>query len=158
LATVIMSNMFGVGESHNAFAKHESPSKCIKLHSRRCVLGRKDTEDGPLCVITPLESGWYHVYIDNYLLREANSFMAKKFCNQFCLLYPSFLDLLGQVKSDDRFDRWCGYKSNGKKSLPIKLLLLGSLRYLGRGWTFNDIKEQTASSISVHCNFFSCIH
>jgi hypothetical protein len=154
LVPVLTRIIFGVGELHNAFAEHESPSKCVKSHSRRCVLARKDTKDGPLCIITPQEYDWYHVYIDNYLLRKAKSFMAKKFCNRFCFPYSSFLDLLDQVKSGKRFDRWCGSKTNGKKSSPVKLLLLGTLRYLGQGWTFDNIKEQTAISISVHRVFF----
>ena len=32
----------------------------------------------------------------------------------------------------------------------MKLLLLGLLRYLGRGWTFDDIEECTAVSADVH--------
>jgi hypothetical protein len=38
--------------------------------------------------------------------------------------------------------------------LPVELLLPGLLRYLERGWTFDNIEEKTAISISVHCNFF----
>ena len=68
--------------------------------------------------------------------------------------YPSYKDLLHQITSDNRFERWCGHKWNGKKSSPVQLLLLGSLRYLGRGWTFDDIEEQTAISVSVHHKFF----
>jgi hypothetical protein len=34
--------------------------------------------------------------------------------------------------------------------------VLGSLRYLGRGWTFDDIKESTAIALDVHCIFFHC--
>ena len=66
----------------------------------------------------------------------------------------SSLRLLHQIKSDNVFEHWCGHKWNGKKSSCVELLLLGSLRYLGRGWTFNDIEEQTAISVSVHCKFF----
>ncbi len=33
-------------------------------------------------------------------------------------------------------------------------MVLGSLRYLGSGWTFDDIEENTAISQEVHCNFF----
>ncbi len=41
------------------------------------------------------------------------------------------------------------------KNLPsVELFLLGLLRYLGRGWTFDDIKEQTAISKCIHCTFF----
>ena len=39
-------------------------------------------------------------------------------------------------------------------SSPIELLVLGSLRYLGRRWTFDDIEEQTAISREVHRSFF----
>ncbi len=39
-------------------------------------------------------------------------------------------------------------------SSPIQLLVLGSLYYLGRGWTVNDIEEQIAISKEVHCTFF----
>jgi hypothetical protein len=146
----ILSNMVGGGESHAAFVEQESTSYFVKLQARRCVLGCKDTEDGPLCVITPEQSGWYRAYVSNFLLDDADSFMAKKFRNRFRLPYPSYKDLLYQIEFDDRFDRWCGYKRNAKKSSPVELLLLGSLRYLGRGWTFDDIEEQTAISISVH--------
>lgn len=42
----------------------------------------------------------------------------------------------------------------GKKCSPIELLLLGSLRYLGRGWTFGDLEENTAISAGAKCQFF----
>ena len=128
------------------------------------MLDRQDTKDGPLCVITPEgdtnqipqaeESGWYRAYVNNFLFDEADSFTAKKFRNRFCLPYPSYKDLLHQIKSVNRFKRWCGHKWNDKKSSSVELLLLGLLRYLGRGWTFNVIEEQTVISISVHHKFF----
>ena len=70
--------MFGGGESHAASVEKQGNSAFVKLCSSRCVLGRKDTEDGPLCVITPEESGWYRAYVNNFLLEEPDSFMAKK--------------------------------------------------------------------------------
>ena len=37
---------------------------------------------------------------------------------------------------------------------PVELLVLGSLRYLGRGWTFDDCEESTAIDKEVrHCFF-----
>ncbi len=36
----------------------------------------------------------------------------------------------------------------------MELLVLGLLRYLGRGWTFNDGKESTAIDKDFHCMFF----
>ena len=95
-------------------------------------------------MITPEESGWYCTYVSNFLLEEADSFMAKKFRNRFRLPYPSYKDLLHQIKSDNRFERWRGHKWNGKKSSSVELLLLGSLRYLGRGSQGSRVKKKPA--------------
>jgi hypothetical protein len=80
--------------------------------------------------------------------------MAKKFRERFCLPYPNFLQLVVAVFESKLFDRWCGHKSNNKQALPIELLVLGSLRYLGRGWTFNNVEDNTAISKEVHRTFF----
>jgi hypothetical protein len=74
---------------------------------------------------------------------EPESSMAKK-----------FLQLVASVSESELFDRWCGHKSNNKQASPIELLVLGSLQYLGRGWTFDDIEENTAISKEVHRTFF----
>jgi hypothetical protein len=56
------------------------------------------------------------------------------------MLHPENFD-----SDDDMFMRWRDRNDNsGKKKTrvsPIELLLLGSLRYLGRGWTFDDLEE-----------------
>jgi hypothetical protein len=79
------------------------------------------------------------------------------------LPYDSYLQILEWVSGDDcdgLFDRWQteadGFtgRRNNKKVSPIELLLLGTLRYLGRGWTFDDIKEATKVSRDVHRCFF----
>ena len=41
-----------------------------------------------------------------------------------------------------------------RKVSPFELLLLGSLRCLGRGWTFDDLEESTYVSRDVHRCFF----
>jgi hypothetical protein len=38
--------------------------------------------------------------------------------------------------------------ANKKPAAPLCLLLLCALRYLGRGWTFDDLEESTAISDS----------
>ena len=68
--------------------------------------------------------------------------------------YFNYLELLQWIGDDTRFVHLCGVKSRNKMSSPIELLVLGSLRYLGRGWTFDNIKEQTAISKEVHWLFF----
>ena len=86
----ILSTMFGGSKSHAASVEQQQQSNDASVESRRsrCVLGRKDTEDGPLCVITPEESGWYRAYVNNFLLDEADSFKAKKFRNSFLYSVP----------------------------------------------------------------------
>ena len=36
----------------------------------------------------------------------------------------------------------------------MSLLLLGALRYLGRGWTFDDLEEASGINEETHCQFF----
>ena len=108
--------MVGGGESHAGFVGQEvTRSSIVKSRAKKCVLlGYKDTKDGPLCVITPQESGWYPAYVCNNLLDEADSFMAKKFKNRFRLPYPSYKDLLNQIKLDELV--WVQNQCN--KNLP----------------------------------------
>ena len=67
--------------------------------------------------------------------------------------FENYLELVEKceeigMEKGQLFYRWCGEnKSNNEKSSNIELLLLGSLRYLGRIWTFDDIEE---------CTFKSC--
>ena len=104
----ILSSMVGGGESHAGFVGQEVTLHSFKkLCAKRCVLGCKDTEDGPLCVVTLQESSRYCAYVCNYLLDDADLFMAKKFRNRFRLPYTSYKDLLTQIKLDDRFE--CGH-------------------------------------------------
>ena len=83
-----------------------------------------------------------------------DSSMRAKFWTQFRVPYANYLELLQWIRDDTRFDHWCGDKINNKMSSPIQLLVLGSLRYFGQGWTFDNIEEQTAISKEVHCIFF----
>ena len=80
--------------------------------------------------------------------------LQKAFCLRFRLPYGNYLDLVQLIQSSVLFDRWCGFKSNNKKVSPVELLVLGSLRYLGHGWTFDDCEESTAIDKEVHCCFF----
>ena len=52
------------------------------------------------------------------------------------------------VKKEQLFIRWNRYNNGNNPRLG--LLLLGVLRYLGRGWTYDDLEEATAISIHVH--------
>ena len=111
--------------------------------------------------VTPRLSSWWLDYIENP--EPDCPSWNKIFRQRFRLPYESYLQILEWVTGDDcdeLFDRWRteadGYtgRKNNKKVSPIELLLLGSLRYLGRGWTFDDIQEATKVSRDVHRCFF----
>jgi hypothetical protein len=76
----------------------------VKTCAKKCILACKGTEDGPLEVIMPNESSWYQYYVANFLLYDIDSPMAKKFCLRFRIPFPSYLELVAQIKEDDRFD------------------------------------------------------
>ena len=84
--------------------------------------------------------------------------LQKAFHLRFRLPYKQYLELVQQVQLNELFDRWCGSKSNNKKVSPVELLVLGSLLYLGRGWTFDDIEESTAIDEEVHRRFFMFLY
>jgi hypothetical protein len=96
---------------------------------------------------------WYRFYVQNYYINE-DAKIQKAFFLRFRLPYKQYLDLILLVKSDELFDRWCGSQSNKQKVSPVELLVLGSLRYLGRGWTFDYCEESTAIDKEVHRLFF----
>ena len=96
----------------------------------------------------PEESMWYTMYVNNALIATDRS-MHAKFRQRFRLPYQNYLELVDMCRVDYRFDKWCGFKKNKKKSSPIELLVMGALRYLGRGFTFDDIEECTAISKEV---------
>lgn len=79
-----------------------------------------------------------------------------KFRRRFRLPYDQYVELLNELETSDHFKRWRKGNTDrcGKEASPLSLLLLGALRYLGRGWTFDDIEEATAISEETHRQFF----
>ena len=80
-------------------------------------------------------SPWYGFYIAHPMLEDMSWHL--KFRRRFRLSYPLFRELVRLVQLEEffcYFDRWMGKSARN----PVELLLLGSLRYLGRGWTFDD--------------------
>ena len=144
---------FGIGYAADNDTDAASVPKEKKSRTQRYMYARKDTEDGPLEIIPPQELLWYRFYVRNYYIYE-DAKLQKEFCHRFRLPYEQYLELVQQVQSNELFDRWCGSKSNNKKVSPVELLVLGSLCYLGNGWTFGDIEESTAIDKEVHRHFF----
>ena len=70
--------------------------------------------------------------------------------------YNSFLSLLPMVEASPLFDRWKIGKADvtGQQAAPLSLLILCALRYIGRGWTFDNLSENTGISEEVTRVFF----
>ncbi len=146
--------LFGIGYvADNDVDASDFQPKEEKMRVQRYIYARRDTEDGPLEIIPPQESLWYRFYVRSYYINEDVK-LQKAFCLCFCLPYKQYLDLVQQVQLNVLFDRWCGSKSNNKKVSPVELFVLGSLCYLGRGWTFDDCEDSTAIDKDVHRHFF----
>ena len=118
------------------------------------VKPKKTRSKSNILNVDPLQTVWYIAY----LLKPKVGIIRfdRLFRRRFRMPYSSFIDLLNVIKSDHTFRRWHdGNKDCVKKACsPIGLLLLGSLRYLGRGFTFDDLFEATGISEEVHRNFF----
>jgi hypothetical protein len=102
----------------------------------------------------PMLSTWYQMYIEKP--SRSRRFL-KIFRRRFRLPYEQFLQLAEEARESNWFPRWTrdgAADAAGVGSSPVELLLLGSLRYLGRGWTFDDLEETTSISPEVHRVFF----
>jgi hypothetical protein len=108
--------------------------------------------------LSPKLSFWWITYVLDPK-PECRSW-SKTFRNRFRMPYHSFIGLLHLIREDgnaDYFRRWnldTSSSAISRRVSPIELLLLGSLRYLGRGWTFDDLEEATHISRDVHRCFF----
>ena len=101
--------------------------------------------------MTPLNPVWYLNYV-SHPKPEVKKWAAL-FRRRFCMPYESFLELVDMVKDSNLFDRWKKTDCCGKPSSPIEVLILGALRYIGRGWTFDDLFKSTRISEEVHRQF-----
>jgi len=102
--------------------------------------------------LRPTDSLWYAIYVESPDL--TNQKFHQQFRTQFRCPYHKYLELLSLLKENELFHRWLSKDAIGCEASPIELLLLGTLRYLGCGWTFDDLEEQTAISREVNRHFF----
>lgn len=82
----------------------------------------------------------------------------KIFRKRFRLSYSVFNVILEKCINSDYFDRW-KYNKNALRiaASPMEFLLLGTLQYLGKGWTFDDIEESTGILAETHHVFFKTL-
>jgi hypothetical protein len=134
----------------------EEQSEQPRKRNRSCkkVVMEVFDENGNRHVATPKQTPWYLFYVLFPSLEKPK--FHKKFRHRFRLPYAQFKELLDDVKKDDHFKQWHVGSADATKASasPIELLVLGTLRYLGRGWTFDDLEEATAIGEETHRQFF----
>ena len=109
------------------------------------------SDDGTLRVLTPRDTLWYLLYVKNTIQDER---LKKIFRTRFRVPHYYFNQLSDDIAAHESFSRWKNSDAVGDNPSNVKLLLLGSLRYLGRSWTFDDIAESNGISREVNRVFF----
>ena len=122
---------------------------CLRSIKRHPIMCRAD--DGTLREATCKDSTWYSLYLHSPPVGKR---LLKIFRNRFRIPYDEFIKLSDDIIKDELFTRWSNNDASGKKPSDIRLLLLGTLRYLGRAHTFDDACESTYISSEVHRQFF----
>jgi hypothetical protein len=130
---------------------HGGATKEKKTREKRIILARR-TPEGELEEIPPTESLWWHMYVSCPQYDDPK--FIRKFRRRFRLPYTQFTTFVEEAKKENWFPRWMGKDATGKNASPLELLILGAFRYLGRGFTFDDLEEVTAISEEVHRQFF----
>jgi hypothetical protein len=125
------------------------PQHCSFMRrNRRSMFYQVEAAGGEKRAATPTDCQWYKVYLEFPMINIPKFHVV--FCRRFRLPYAQFIQLLSDSQENNWFPRWSRWNSKA----PLSLLILGALRYLGRGWTFDDLEEQTLISHEVHRNFF----
>ena len=130
-----------------SFATSRS-KRSVKKHN---TLLYRDT-DGTVKPLTWDKSLWYLNYIENP--RPNDSKWNDKFRKRFRMPFEAFIELGIIAEASPKFERWKKKDAVGQRAAPTRLMLLGALRYIGRGWTFDDIEEATAIHEETHRQFF----
>jgi len=127
-----------------------------KKRTRRCKADKLEMFDasGNRVRADPRFSPWYVLYVTPTPGNLRKKKFQVKFRRRFRIPYDNYLELLEDLKQSGEFQRWLSQDAVGKPSSPLSLMLLGALRYLGRGWTFDDLEEATLVSEETHRQFF----
>jgi hypothetical protein len=126
----------------------------IRSVKKRASLMTKDNQ-GQKIALTARNSIWWLNYVE-CVDTEDTKFL-KIFRNRFRLPYTQFLELVAYAKtSPEYFKRWFDDSRDvtGERAAPLEILILAVLRYLGRGWTFDDLWENTGVHAETHRQFF----
>lgn len=97
-------------------------------------------------------SNWYKLYVQK--LHLASSKEGAKYRRRFRMPQYKVKELVARMRSEKWFPHAEKPNACGIKGIDLEILVLGSLRYLGRGWTFDDLEESTGVDEDTHRKFF----
>ena len=101
-----------------------------------------------------IESEWYRRYVSGVgWFQQKKHF--QQFRRRFRMPYTEFKGLVTLAREQQWFPHYERVNACKQPGIPLDLFILGSLRYLGRGWTFDDIAEATGVSEESHRIFFA---
>ena len=106
--------------------------------------------DGQLREFKYTDTLWYLLYLKE---PPRNKRLRTQFRNRFQIPYDKFIELADNISHHELFKRWTRCDCTRAPSSNIRMLLLGTLRYIGRAHTFDDIEEASAISRETHCQF-----
>ena len=75
---------------------------------------------------------------------------------RFRMPYDAFFRFVNTAREENWFPSYENCNALGQVGVPLDILILGCLRYLGRGWTFNDLEEATNIS-QVYFIYFTAL-
>ena len=99
-------------------------------------------------------SGWYRDYVLNQTKWINKKKYANKFRRRFRMPMHAFQDLMSKIRNENWFPHAEAVNAIGQIGVPLDILVLGTLWYLGRGWTFDDLEEATGIHEETHRRFF----
>ena len=126
--------------------KRQKTTRSVKRHKIQI----RD-KDGNVRYATCKDSTWHTLYIAT---PPTSNRRLKQFRRRFRIPHDKFLEMVKDIKEHSLFSRWTQNDCIGNEPSDIRLLFLGTLRYLGRGLTFDDLEEYTYISKEVLRNFF----
>ena len=139
-------------KSRNNFQSNQHKTKQNKRSVKRHKLLVCDN-NGTLRDLKSTDTLWYLLYVKSPPRSER---LARKFRTRFRMPHQNFITLSEDLEDHEIFNQWSCNDATGLASSNIKLLLLGSLRYIGRAWTFDDIEEANGISREINRVFLHC--
>jgi hypothetical protein len=100
------------------------------------------------------ESSTWGLMLKDPSIKDPTKQEGQLFRRRFRVPYPIYEDLLNICNNSDELGKKQAIDCCGFPSVPISILLLGTLRILGRGITFDGVAELSNVSEEVHRVFF----